>query len=70
MMATAVEALIGAVYEDGGEDAAIHVMDHIGLTQGLVMSKYPSPLQHTRGLPLLTNMLLPDTGCGRPREPP
>jgi dsRNA-specific ribonuclease len=45
MMATAVEALLGAVYEDGGEAAVSGVMDHMGLAQHLVMSKYLSPHQ-------------------------
>ncbi|KAJ4360667.1 uncharacterized protein N0V89_001233 [Didymosphaeria variabile] len=68
MMATAMEAILGAVYEDGGDAAVRHVMAHIGLNQQVVMSKYP--YQHLSGLSLLTNMLLLDTGCGRPQEPP
>lgn len=30
-MATALEAIIGAVYVDGGVDAAKHVMQNLGL---------------------------------------
>ncbi|KAF2449677.1 hypothetical protein P171DRAFT_197645 [Karstenula rhodostoma CBS 690.94] len=71
MMATAFEALLGAVYEDAGEHAVTRVMAHVGLTHpASVMSKHPNPLQHPSGPPLLTDMLLLDAGCGVPLEPP
>jgi ribonuclease-3 len=43
MMATTVEALLGAVYVEGGEAAVSGVMAHIGLPQQLVMSKHLNP---------------------------
>lgn len=44
-MATAVEAILGAVHLDGGDDALARVMEHLGLFDALhesVTSKYPT----------------------------
>ena len=41
MMATAVEALLGAIELDGGDEALAGVMEHLGIADGQpVMSKH------------------------------
>jgi hypothetical protein len=46
MVATAVEAILGAVDIDGGRDALARVMNHLGLTQHALLSwvKFYPPL--------------------------
>ncbi|KAH7259066.1 uncharacterized protein BKA55DRAFT_536769 [Fusarium redolens] len=44
MVATAVEAILGAVDIDGGRDALARVMNHLGLTQHALLSWVPSQL--------------------------
>ena len=43
MLATALEALLGAVYLDGGETALKNAMNHIGLVHRVVTSSFPCP---------------------------
>lgn len=38
MVATALEAVLGAVERDGGHDALASVMDHLGLTSHALLS--------------------------------
>ncbi|KAF2177816.1 ribonuclease III [Zopfia rhizophila CBS 207.26] len=57
MVATTFEALVGAIYEDGGEEAVIRVVEHLELNQHpflMVTFRFlPSPRAET---PRLTNM--------------
>lgn len=50
MVATAVEAILGAVERDGGLDKLAQVMDHLGLTQHALNASVtfypPTPLHH------------------------
>ncbi|KAF1977578.1 hypothetical protein BU23DRAFT_452376 [Bimuria novae-zelandiae CBS 107.79] len=66
MVGTALEGLLGAVYQDGGEEALRLVMEHIGLKHQVVTSK-PSLL--FRDLLLRANMLLLEPRCRPPRDP-
>ncbi|RYP68737.1 hypothetical protein DL771_006467 [Monosporascus sp. 5C6A] len=43
MIATAVQALLGAVHKDGGHDALVGVMDRLGLTEHALLSLVMSP---------------------------
>lgn len=45
MMATTVEAILGAVHLDGGYDALVGVMDHLGLAHILLAAVMFSPFQ-------------------------
>ncbi|KAF4945266.1 hypothetical protein FGADI_12086 [Fusarium gaditjirri] len=44
MVATAVEAILGAVEIDGGRDALVRVMKHLGLTEHALLLSVPSQL--------------------------
>ncbi|EXL97317.1 hypothetical protein NOF04DRAFT_7285 [Fusarium oxysporum II5] len=44
MVATAVEAILGAVENDGGRDALAWVMKHLGLTEHALLGSVPSQL--------------------------
>ncbi|KAF2118211.1 ribonuclease III domain-containing protein [Lophiotrema nucula] len=58
MLATTLEALVGAVYQDGGEDAVSRVVEHLGLDQHpdlMVTCKGPLPIFEQKQL-RLTNM--------------
>ncbi|KAF2709146.1 hypothetical protein K504DRAFT_434035 [Pleomassaria siparia CBS 279.74] len=58
MIATTLQALVGAVYLDGGEAAVMHVVDNLGFVQHptlRVMLKSP-PILFRADAPPLTNM--------------
>ena len=50
MIATAVEAILGAVERDGGLDKLTQLMGHLGLTQHALIASvtfyHPTPLHH------------------------
>jgi ribonuclease-3 len=47
MMSTAVEAILGAVHLDGGDQALASVMTHLGLTSDLLVLFTPLTLVHS-----------------------
>jgi hypothetical protein len=44
MMATTVEAILGAVHLDGGDAALATVMGNLGLTHDLLVMSFPCPV--------------------------
>lgn len=58
MVATTFEALIGAVYMDGGEEALLPVVEHLDLNQHPLLMVTSNLLLHSCGAEILrlTNM--------------